>query len=140
MTTNLALVEATHIETFHDSLARCETCDWFYDRFYDRLIDCSVEIESLLKDADLSRIKLMLRQSLVYIMLASGGSPNHLEKLKGLAKEHKRLNVKPEYFDVWLDVLVTIVEEADQKYSVEVDESWRKVLAFGVSVMKTHSA
>ena len=59
-------------------------------------------------------------------------------ELEKLAKRHSRaqLDVKPEWYDLWLDCLLKSVAEFDPEYSEELDTAWRESLRDGIELLK----
>lgn len=121
---------------FHDSLERCRARQDFLDIFYDRLQQLSEEISFLFHNADIQRIKKMIQQSLLLIMMASEGSHYSRKRLNILANQHKSAGIRPEHYTVWLNTLLSVVEEYDPQYNLTIDASWREVLGRGIELMK----
>ena len=124
------------LEAFHNSLDRCQSNSQFLDLFYDRFINSSSDITALFSEVDLLRLKRMLRQSLIVVLMASEGSVHSQERIKSLSLLHLNLGVRRVHYDVWLDTLIAVVEEIDPQYDIQVEESWRAVMGVGVAIMK----
>lgn len=106
------------------------------DRFYERFLDSSETIPELFDGVEMSRVKSMVRQSFIFIMLASEGSLHSIDRVKALGQRHHTLSVKSEHYDLWLDSLLSIVEELDTQYSIQTETAWREVMAIGIDLMK----
>lgn len=132
----MSLLPPEIVETFHDSFDRCRADPKFFDTFYDRLLTVSGDMQDKFKQAELDRLKVMARDAIFLIMMASSGQKHSIEKVNQLGRYHQELNVTPELYDVWLDVLMSVVEETDNRYDAEVDEAWRELMGIGISLMK----
>ncbi|MCB0355170.1 MAG: globin [Bdellovibrionales bacterium] len=122
---------------FHDSYQRCRENDQFFDLFYERFIFSSKEVAAFFRGVNLVRVKKMLRDALLFQLMASDGSEFGIRKLEGYALTHQSLGAKDHHFDLWLDSLMSVVEEIDPLYTEETNQAWRRVLEFGNSIMKT---
>ena len=121
---------------FHDSYERCVENSAFLDHFYDRLLNSSTEIASLFEEVDIVRTKKMVRDALIYIMMASDGSKFSTNKIKRLAGQHVGYGVKDHHFETWLDALLAAVEEVDPKFNQSINDAWREVMMVGIALMK----
>jgi hemoglobin-like flavoprotein len=132
----MSLLPEVVLEQFHDSYERLRDNPQFLDLLYERFLNSSEEIAKLFAHSDLPRVKKMVRDSLIYKLIASDGSAIGIKKLQKLAEQHLGYGVKHEHYDLWLDCLMTVVEELDPRYNQHVDKAWRAVMGIGISVMK----
>jgi len=72
--------------------------------------------------------------------IASAGGDAADIYLGYIATRHDRrhLDIRPEYYDLWLESLIATVRETDPEFDPSVEESWRSVLAYGVEYMRAH--
>lgn len=65
-------------------------------------------------------------------------SPPGVPDLERLAQLHsrRRLDVRPELYELWLDRLIQAVREFDPLFSGETEKAWRNVMRPGVEFMK----
>lgn len=124
------------INAFHDSFERCRANPEFFDVFYERLLVSSDKVAELFADADLERLKPMTREALYYFMMASDSRQVSSEKLEELGKKHSSYGLSGEDYDIWLEALMSVVEEIDPQYSQSVDQAWRLVMQRGMSIMR----
>jgi len=126
------------VKTARDSLSRCKRKPEFFDRFYKLFMDSSPDVREKFANTDFERQKNVLSDSL-FLMLAAAGTTEgfaHLQLVK-LAKRHSRdqLDIKPDWYSLWLDNLLRAVAEVDPEYSDEVDAAWRDSLKSGIDVL-----
>ena len=130
-----SLLSEDTLRRFHGSFDRCQEHGDFLERFYDRLLGHSPEIRALFGQADMARIQLMLRQSLILTMVASEGSRHSRQRLAGLGDLHRDVGVRPEHYQLWLETLLSVVEELDSLWDDAVGQAWRDVLGLGIQLM-----
>jgi hemoglobin-like flavoprotein len=126
------------IQKARDSLSRCGKDSSFLDRFYEHFMASSEDIRTKFEQTDFERQKKVLSDSL-FLMLAAAGTTQgfaHVQ-LEKLAKRHCRteLDIKPEWYDLWLDTLLKTVAEFDPAYSSEIDAAWRASVKDGIEIL-----
>ena len=86
---------------------------------------------------DFDRQKRAVRASLDVMLLAARDEKTAPEPLRGLAERHssRALNIGAEFYDLWLDSLLAAVKKCDPKYSLEVQESWERVMMVGIAYL-----
>lgn len=130
-----------YLQLFLDSLYRVSgeatEMEDFYTRFYEIFLDQSPDVAAFFDGTDMSRQRLMLAQSL-HEMVEFSTTRVASERLTRVAMRHsaKERDVAPEYYDTWLDSLISTVREFDPDFNPEIDLSWRIVLAPGIAYMK----
>lgn len=126
---------------FNDSFERVlgvdSDRDHFFDLFYEIFMNSSEEIRSKFTNTDMAKQKSILRSSL-YNMMHFFATKESGTYLKELAEMHNRSNrdIKPEFYDVWLEAMIETIKECDAKFSESVEVAWRVVLAPGITYMK----
>jgi len=126
------------LETFGDSLHRCNGNPAFVDRFYEIFLASSPKVKEKFAQTDFVRQKAALRASLDAMLLAAKSpQTNPQQYLRDLAERHssRQLNIGAELYDLWLDSLLAAVKEFDPKNSPEVQEAWEKVMMVGISYL-----
>ena len=126
------------IETFEQSLRRCDADPEFLDIFYDRFLASSPKVKSKFADTDFHRQKRLLRASFYLILLASEDPTDGPERYLGhLAARHstRDLDVGAELYDLWLDSLLASVKECDPEYNPEVEAAWEKMMGIGIDFL-----
>jgi len=131
-------MEAQTLETFEQSLLRCESRWDFFDRFYDRFLGSSPAVREKFRNTDFVRQKRVLRASLHLLLRAArgdGGGPD--AHLRELAERHGsgQLAIGAELYDFWLDSLLTTVRECDPDSGPEVERAWEAVMMVGIQYL-----
>jgi hemoglobin-like flavoprotein len=129
------------IETFRASLKRCLAAPDFLLDFYGLFMASSDEVREAFEKTDFKRQTRVLADSLWAMAVAAqgrAGSPAWAD-LPRLADLHSRtqLDIRPEFYDQWLDCLIEAGCKHDPSFSPEVEEAWRETLAVGIALMRT---
>jgi hemoglobin-like flavoprotein len=117
------------------SFQRCRQDPGFVDTFYDIFLSTSPEIVEKFEQTDFKIQKLMLRESLLTMLCFNMGMAGTKDEMIRLAKRHEELDVKPEYYAVWLDSLCEAIKRHDPQYSSEVEALWRDAMQKGIDFM-----
>jgi hemoglobin-like flavoprotein len=132
----MSLVSEPYLELFHDSFQRCREREDFFDIFYKRFLSSSDDITNIFKDVDVEHVKKMVKDALFIKLMASDGSAFGAKKLMSLGVSHDRYGVRPEHYQLWLDALMSTVEETDPRYDINIDRAWREVMQIGIDIMQ----
>ena len=124
-------------ERVRDSFNRCEAAGDFAEQFYDILLASSEEVATLFAATDFTKQRRLLRAS-VYIMVTrdveDARAHEALERI-GASHGHGQLNIRPEFYEVWLDSLCSTVAEMDPDWSESLEQSWRSQLRPGIDLI-----
>lgn len=125
------------IAVFSASFDRCRNEPDFFQRFYQRFIASSPEVQKKFSGTDFSKQGKMLEEGLV-LLSALKTDPTVLNKLGQIADRHGRrdLDIRPELYGLFTKILVKTVADTDPEYSAEVQRAWETILAHGVAFMK----
>jgi hemoglobin-like flavoprotein len=123
-------------DTFHASLARATSDGRFADVFYARFMASSPAVVAIFAGADVEKLKRKLRSSLHVMTLAADDAPGADLYLDYLGAVHRRLDIRPEMYDAWLDALLATVADCDAQYSAETARAWRSVIGAAVARIK----
>lgn len=109
----------------------------FFSAFYRNFVASSPEIRQKFANTDMEKQQKMLKKSF-YSLLVFYGSGSVDEVLEKIAESHsaKALNIKPEFYDLWLRALVETLPVYDEHFSDDVELAWRLVLSGGITYMK----
>lgn len=122
------------LESF-ERLNKCGTV--FYDEFYTLFINASPEIKKMFEATDMAKQQKMLSQSLTHaVLFALSNSAIPPKNLQNLVAMHKHMHIKPEFFDIWRDSLLTCIEKFDAEINSELLESWITVLNKLINLLK----
>ena len=124
-------------ERYTDSLGRCMSRGGFLDRFYELFLSASDEIRKKFDGTDFRKQKQMLGASFLTMMSAINGDKVAMADLQERAARHSKadLDIKPEWYEVWLNCLIQAVAETDSGYTDAVGVSWRNVMGPGIDFM-----
>ena len=125
----------TTIETYEESLRRCNTNKGFLDRFYAKFLASSPKVREKFEGTDFTRQKRALRASLNLMARTVEDrehGPEHY--LRDLAARHSRaqLDIGSALYDFWLDALLSTVKEFDPEYGPDVERAWEEIMSFGI--------
>jgi hemoglobin-like flavoprotein len=112
----------------------------FIQSFYDVFVKRSEKIADMFKHTNMSAQKTMLHDSLLYMLeYYKNRKPNEL--MRHIKKRHGKmdLNVPAEYYDMWLDSLMTTLRRYDPEFDTHVEQAWRSVLKPGIDYMRQQS-
>ena len=127
------------VEAFHDSLERCGHASEFLGDFYRHFIKSSPGIAAKFADTDLKAQTRVLKTSFYMAMLAADAQSEACEYLDRIAKRHNHLDldIKPEYYDLWLDSMIATVREHDPQFNDEIEQVWRSFMQPAITYMKS---
>ena len=109
----------------------------FLQYFYKIFIPKNPAIEKLFQNTSIESQKLLLKKSITELLrfYEEMQVNQHLLQI-GRSHAADRLNVSPEWYDLWLDTLIETVEEFDPEFYPKVELAWRTVLSPGITYMK----
>lgn len=129
------------VEAFRASLKRCLAKPDFLLDFYAAFMDSSEEVRQKLRNTDFKRQTQVLADSLWTLAVAGQGAPESPAwgDLPRLAARHSRgdLDIRPEFYDLWLDCLVETARRHDAQFSPEIEVAWRETLSAGIRFMRS---
>ena len=114
----------------------------FYHRFLNTPHPMLDQIREKFRHTDMEKQRGMLKKSFYSLLVfyASNHVDDYLLKTARMHDQH-HLNIPPEFYDIWLDSLVTTVRDYDEvcldaHFSDEIELAWRLVLSPGITYMK----
>ena len=107
----------------------------FYELFYDDFIGSSNDIQNLFKNVDINKQKLMLRESILYMMMFYSDK-NYNPYFVSLARKHKKMNVTDDMYTSFMDSLITALSKSYPKFDKTCELAWRVLFAPGIEFMK----
>ena len=109
----------------------------FFESFYEAFLTSHPEIAKRFENTDMALQQSMLKKSFysLFTFYASGQTD---ETIRKIAEKHNRnnLNIRPEFYDYWLECLIRTVRQYDDVFSEDVELAWRLVLTPGIIYMK----
>jgi len=118
------------IHNVHASLNRCLAHENFFGIFYDIFMAADDNIRQMFARTDFERQKKLLRKALLSAVTFAAGGEVARDRLAEIRVSHNKahMNVKPEYYPIWLTSLVQAVRMADQSCDDRLEQEWRAVL------------
>lgn len=117
------------------SYHRCRQSGAFFDSLYELFLGKSPEIAAKFVRTDFARQKLMLKQSLLEMLNHYCGVETVRQEIERLGSFHRRIEVRPEHYELWLDSLCEAVAKHDPEYRAELGELWREAMRPGIALM-----
>jgi hemoglobin-like flavoprotein len=111
----------------------------FFSRFYDHFFKRSDEIRERFKHTDMEAQVGILHKSMYHMIGFYILNTEH-EALRRIAQTHAKsqYDIKPEFYDHWVEALILTVADLDPKFDREVELAWRLAMSPGVLYMKMH--
>lgn len=109
----------------------------FFEAFYDRFLKSDPRVAEHFKHTHMDQQQKMLEKSF-YKLLVFYATNSSDEFLEQVAIRHSKLalNIQPELYDLWLEVLIDTVTDFDPQFDDSVELAWRLVLSTGITYMK----
>jgi hemoglobin-like flavoprotein len=109
----------------------------FFDKFYEKFIGSSPEVQEKFRETDMGVQKRMLDLSIHHMSTFSQDKTAD-DYLIRIAKLHgpQEKNIRRELYQLWLDALVDTLREQDPEFDEDVELAWRMQMAAGVTYMK----
>jgi len=102
----------------------------FLDRFYALFMSSSPIVARKLASTDIAKQQELLSQAVNMVILFPQGNKIARNALNRIRQSHNRdgLDIKPGYYQFWIDSLITALSEHDPDFSDELEHAWRKVV------------
>lgn len=109
----------------------------FFGAFYHRFLHDDEKIAQRFANTDMAVQQSMLKKSF-YSLFAFYASGQADDAIRHIAERHNRdhLDIHPEFYDRWLECLISSVKLFDDEFSEDVELAWRLVMAPGITYMK----
>lgn len=100
------------------------------DEFYQRFFDADSRIAPLFASTDMARQRRLLQDGITHALNFAAGDPGARSKVELLGSTHSidQLNIDPDLYVVWEDVLIEVLERRDPKWTSELEALWRRQL------------
>ena len=121
-----------------DSYARCSALgDEFFDSFYANLVDRETEIGQMFAETDMQKQNELIEDGIRQLIAFAQGSADAELRIRELGESHDRrsIDVRPEFYPLWVESLMKAVEEHDAQFSPDLEAEWRSILAPGIALM-----
>lgn len=120
------------------SYGACCLSPKFFDDFYDAFLASSSEIAAKFVNTNMAKQKQLLRDGISFMIMFSKGSVAGQLKVKRLGETHAqdRMDITPQWYDLWVNALMKAVAKHDPKFAPALDRAWRTVLSKGIDSMR----
>jgi len=109
----------------------------FFDAFYIQFLGSNKEVAERFSNTDMATQQGMLKKSF-YSLFAFYASGQADDAIRNIAEKHnhKNLNIKPEFYDQWLECLIKTISQYDEQFCDDIELAWRLVMTPGITYMK----
>jgi len=109
----------------------------FFEAFYLQFFSTDEEIALRFSNTDMATQQNMLKKSF-YSLFAFYASGQTDDAIRNIAEKHnhKNLNIKPEFYDQWLESLIKTISQYDEQFCDDIELAWRLVMTPGITYMK----
>jgi hemoglobin-like flavoprotein len=126
------------LNTFEKSFERCVANPGFLDLFYRTFLASSPKVREKFTTTDFEKQKRALHGSFQLMLRAArqdGDGP--LDYLETLAQRHgsSQLAIGADFYDLWLDSLLTAVRAYDPACAPDVEAAWEQVMGIGIKYL-----
>lgn len=120
------------------SYARCSALDdEFFDSFYANLVDRETEIGQMFAETDMQKQNELIEEGIRSLIAFAEGEAAAEKHIRELGTSHSRhfLNVRPEFYPLWVESLLEALSEHDPEFNADLAEDWRTALKPGIALM-----
>ena len=128
------LFDASYDRVFGAGVGLSESSTPFFESFYRHFLTDQL-IADAFSQTDMTRQVGMLRKSFFHLV-AFYVSHEPSAELERIAVIHNRLGIASNFYDLWLDALVTTVAEFDPEFDETTGLAWRWALTPGITYMR----
>jgi len=121
------------------SYGRCvfthEAKEKFFQQFYETFLKSHPDIGALFVSTDFEKQNSMLKNAInMSILYAEKQDDLAKDVLTNISRSHssKRHNVKPEYYDYWLNSLIKTLQACDPNFNQELEQNWRDMMQISI--------
>lgn len=109
----------------------------FFEAFYQRFLASDQQVAQRFANTNMASQQGMLKKSF-YSLFAFYASGQADDAIRSIAERHnqKNLNIKPEFYDLWLACLIDTIKDYDDQFCDDIELAWRLVMTPGITYMK----
>src|SRR3954469_10146873 len=116
------------------SYHRARETGLLFDTFYELFLVKSPDIPPMFAGPHFAHQKLMRRESILELLVFAQTGHGEAE-ISRLAERHRKLNVRPIHYELWLDSLCEALAKHDPKFGRELEQQWRQSMRQGIELM-----
>ena len=127
---------ATH-DIVQASYDRCLANGDFFQTFYDIFLATSPDIASKFAQTDFNKQKNIIKASVAMMIRLGTGNANARRIIEKVGDTHGQqgLDIRPAFYDLWLNSLCNAIEIHDTEYSAELATLWRERMQEGIQLV-----
>ena len=126
--------DESYTRVFGEGVGLGERATPFFEAFYRHFLT-HPDVADAFSGTDMSRQVAMLRKSFFHLV-AFYLSHEPTAELTRLAVLHHNIGIESEFYDRWLDALVSTVREFDPRCDEATELAWRLALIPGITYMR----
>ena len=109
----------------------------FFEDFYDIFMGKSDDVRSMFKDTNMEAQRGLLRSGILCLVMHARGMPD--TKIRALGESHskRQMDIKPHYYSVWVDALMETLHRHDPDFTMDLENTWRNVMAPSINTIKS---
>ncbi len=126
----------TNSELVFQSYGRACHKPAFFEDFYTIFMGKSDDVRSMFKDTNMETQRGLLRSGILCLVMHARGMPD--TKIRALGDSHSKANmdIKPEYYSVWVEALMETLYRHDTEFSFELEATWREVIRPSIEIIQ----
>ena len=125
------LFDASYARVFGEGVGLGEAATPFFESFYRHFLT-DTTVADAFRNSDMTRQVAMLRKSFFHLV-AFYLSHEPTAELTRIALLHHTIGISADFYDLWLDALVSAVREFDPDCDTSVELAWRLALTPGIT-------
>jgi len=109
----------------------------FFSTFYEIFLGKSQLIRDKFAHVDMD-VQLRVLQKSMFHMISFYATKTDTEYLANIAHthSHNQYDIRPEFYDIWMDSLLETVQQSDPEYEDDVALAWQLAMTPGIQFMK----
>ncbi len=133
---------ATDKELVQCSYGACCISPAFFDDFYAAFLASSPQIAAKFAHTDMANQKQLLRAGIGFMIMYYDDAMIGRIKVEQLGRSHSqaRMDIKPQWYDLWLSALLATIARHDKQYSPALEQAWRNVMGKGIEAIRKQYA
>ena len=107
----------------------------FFSTFYDTFLNSDPEIKAMFANTELDRQITMLKNAIsMAILYVEKQDDLAIDVLTRIQRSHarSRLGVKPEYYTIWLNSLISTLRKCDSQFTGQLENDWREMMQVAI--------
>ncbi len=107
----------------------------FYELLFDKFVGSSLLVKEAFKNTNMHKQREMVEEAFIHLVDFSADKKADTYLVE-LAEMHTKLHIHDELFELFIESLLSTLEECDPRFTEEHAMAWRVMLSPGVEFMK----